>query len=91
MYELQTPKLPRMFESLPDSVAAALEIMTSESPNKAVVEPDERGQVVKSSPYPEMPASSLMKKKCLLRQAHIGAWIVVALTWPFHVRRSQGR
>lgn len=42
MYALQSAKLPRVFESLPDSVGAELIIMKPEFQSKAVVEPDEK-------------------------------------------------
>lgn len=38
MYELESPKLPRRFESLPDSLASALGIMKLKPPSKDIVE-----------------------------------------------------
>lgn len=51
-----------MFQILPDSIAAALEIMKPERPASAVVELDEEGQLVESRLHPEAPTSSLMKR-----------------------------
>lgn len=46
MYELQSPKIQRVFELLPDSVAAALGIMKPKPSTRAVVELDKEGEVV---------------------------------------------
>lgn len=40
MYEIQSPKLPNVFEPLPDFVAGALGIMNQEPPTKAVLDFD---------------------------------------------------
>lgn len=73
MYELQVAKLPRVFESLLDYVAAVLEIMKQEHPTRPVVELDEREQVVNNRPHPETPTCSHMKM--------INAAFVTSLFW----------
>lgn len=42
IYELQSRKLSRLFESLPGFVVDALGVMNPELPTRAVVEPDEQ-------------------------------------------------
>lgn len=63
MYELQGEKLPRAFESLPPSAAAALRIMKPEPPARPVVERDGQRQVVESRSHPESLVSLIMKKR----------------------------
>lgn len=60
MYKLQDAKLSRVFESLPNSIPAALGIMRPEPPTTAVVQLDNQGMVVKSGPQPEMLLSLLV-------------------------------
>lgn len=50
-----------MFELLLDSVAPVLVIMKNEPPNKAFVEYDEQGQVLKSRPNLEAMVFLIMK------------------------------
>lgn len=63
IYDFQDAELPRLFESLPDSVATVLGIMKPWPPTAAVVELEDQGRVVSSRPYPETHVSLLMKRK----------------------------
>lgn len=52
MYELQSPMIPKVFESLPDTIAIAQEAMEPEPPKTAFVAFDRYKPVVKSRTYP---------------------------------------
>lgn len=62
MYELQSAKLQNLFDMLLDSIVAALKIMNSEAPTRAVGEVDEQGHIVESRPHPETSVSLVIKK-----------------------------
>lgn len=59
IYEIQGAKHASASESIPDSAAAALGMMKAESPNRAVVDLDEQGQVVVSGPIEKRRRSRL--------------------------------
>lgn len=87
MYEHQDAKLPSVFESLPDSVVAALGLIMPEPPTIPVEKLEEKKQVRRRRPRPEMSLSSLMKSRdAILRQAHYGFAIVLTLKSKFNVR-----
>lgn len=62
LYEIQRPKLPRVFQSLSDSVAAVFGIVKVEPPSRPAVEHDEQRQVVESILLSETSVSSLLKR-----------------------------
>lgn len=62
-FKLQRVKLSKVFESLPDSVAATLGIMKLDPPTKAVVTLDEQEQIVESRRLPETLVCLLINKK----------------------------
>lgn len=61
--KLLSQKLPRVFESLSDSIAAAQRVVKLEHPSRAIVELEEQEPVLKSRHYPGKPVSLLIKKK----------------------------
>lgn len=87
MYELESKKLPKLFELPSDTVAATLGTMVQETLNIAAVEIVERGQVVDSRPHPKTLVSSLMTRKAaVFAAAYFGSMIRTALALPFHAR-----
>lgn len=63
MYEFKGAKLPRVFRSLPISVATTMGIKKPELPTKAAVELDEQARMGESRFHPEPLLVSLMKIK----------------------------
>lgn len=87
IYKLQSRKLLRTFESLPDFVAAALGITKPESLNRALLELSKRAQIAEGRPHPEPLVSLLLKgKHAVLQKAKFGSAIVLALISPFSAR-----
>lgn len=60
-YSPQSPKLPKVFESLNESVAVALETRKPEPPIRAVVELDDQVRVVQGKPDPKSEISFVTK------------------------------
>lgn len=87
MYNLQDPKLPRLFELLLGSVRAAFGFMKPKSRARAAVELDEQGQVVESKTNPETSVSPLkIQRTQFLREVHSSSVTVVTLISSFHAR-----
>lgn len=63
MHGHQSLKLPRVFESLPDSVAVAMGIMKPASPTTHVVQIYRQGKAVEKKPQPIASATTLMKRR----------------------------
>lgn len=85
MFELQSPNLPSMIESLPDFVASLLGFIKLESSTRAIVELEEHGQVLKSRLYPGALVCLLMKKNGTgLQQAHFRSTMMIAFISLFH-------
>lgn len=89
MHELQSRKLPSVFKSLPDSVAAALGTMRPEPSIRAFVELDKQGQFVESEPHPEAPVPSPIKRKDEIFAAS-SSWFCDSCRSDITVRRTSG-
>lgn len=63
IYEPQKAKLVKAFESLPNTVAAALRNINPKPSITAVVERKQEGQALYSWPYPGMRVSLLINRK----------------------------
>lgn len=63
MYELQSRKLPRVFVLAPGFAPSALGFLRPETPARAAVQSDERGQLVESSTHPKTTVTLLMIRR----------------------------
>lgn len=92
MYEPQSAKVPGVFQSLSDFVAAAQEITKPPPSTRSVEELDKKGQLLKSRPIRKRRFLRLWRRmKRSLRKDHFGSAVVIALSSPFRARRTRYR